>query len=102
MSRLHLNTTVEEMAWLMCEGNPGALNVALSLMNGDDFHYLLMCDTLELYGARLYMFAHDCCGNDKAKMKRVIDLWQRGVITADEIRDHVSRSKPFEEEGGPS
>ena len=100
MSRLHLNTSFEDMAWLMSEGNPGALNVVLSLLNVDDFHYLLMCDTLELYGVNLYLFAHDCCGDDKARMKRVIDSWQRGGIAADEIHDHVSHSKPFADDSG--
>lgn len=103
MSRIKLNSSLMDVAMVMSEGNPGALNVVMALWtNGDPFafHCLLMCDTLELYGARLYMFAHDCCLGDMGTLKKVIRAYQRGEITKAEINEHVGdvggRGKPFE------
>ena len=82
----------------MSAGNPGALDMALALVKRDP-HLLFMCDTLGLYGARLYMLWNDCCGRDIEKVDRVITAWQRGQLTDEQIHAHVSggRGKPFDE-----
>lgn len=100
MSRIHAFMNPVQMANVMCEGNPGALNVIMKLMDPENFHLLLMCDTLELYGTRLYMFAHDCCGDSVETMWNVIREFQAGRISKEEIAAHVDDpsgyGKPFE------
>ena len=98
MSRIHLSDSVTDMMMKMCEGNPGAMAVCMELLKGD-FHYLLMCDTLELYGEKLYMLWNDCCGRDIEKMKKVINLWQKGALSKEAIHKHLEGGygKPFEE-----
>lgn len=98
MSKIHLSDSVETMFMKMSEGNPGALSVIMELLRSDSFHYIIMCDTLELYGEKLYMLYNDCCGRDIEKMKNVIDDWQHGKISKEEIHDHLSSAygKPFD------
>lgn len=101
MSRIHLSDSVTDMMMKMCEGNPGAMAVCMEFLQGDFeyFEYLLMCDTLELYGEKLYMLWNDCCGRDIEKMKKVIALWRQGVISKEAIHQHLDGGygKPFAE-----
>lgn len=98
MSRIKLTDTMVEVCMKMCEGNPGAMEFALALVNRDP-HLLLMCDTLGLYGEKLYMLWNDCCGRDIEQVDRVITAWQRGQLTDEQIHAHVAGGygTPFDE-----
>ena len=98
MSRLHLTDTVFTIVEKMCEGNPGAMQVCMELLNNDPA-YLLLCDTLELYGEELYMLWNDCCGRDLPKMKKVLDAVRTGKISEATVHEHLKGGygKPFEE-----
>lgn len=97
MSRIKATDNIGDVVWKMCEGNPGAMNVALAMIQ-EDFHLLLMCDTIGLYGSKLYMFSNDCCGDDMQKVKNVIRAWQRGEISSEEIHEHLAGGygRPFD------
>lgn len=98
MSRIKLTDTMVDVCMKMSEGNPGAMTTALALVDRDP-HLLLMCDTLGLYGEKLYMLWNDCCGRDLPKMKKVLDAVRTGKISEATIHEHLDGGygKPFAE-----
>lgn len=103
MAKLKATDTTMDAALKMSEGNPGALQVVMNLMqdpNPHGFMRLLSCDSIGLYGSKLYMLWNDCCGRNMVKFNAVIDAWQQGRISTETIMEHVSGGwgTPFEEE----
>lgn len=93
--RINLMMTTMDALMAMTEGNPGALVASLALIekapaiDPDDFMgglgKLLACDTLGLYGPRLYMLHNDVCGSDLTKMIAVLRAWQLGFVTKEQV-----------------
>lgn len=94
--RCKLTDAISDVVFKMSEGNPGAVNVCLAMLDKNP-RLLLACDTLGLYGENLYKFAHDCCGDDFGEIERVITAWLNGQISAEKIHDHVFQAygRPF-------
>ena len=98
-TRLSDTDGIMEITMKMSEGNPGALNAIIGLMQKPDgIMYVLACDMIGIYGSRLYMLWNDCCGRSFDKFIRVIKGWQAGKLKAEEILEHVSGGwgTPFE------
>ena len=105
MSKIHACDSIRDIIFKMSEGNPGAVCATMELLHSD-FHSLLMCDSLGLYGVKLYMLWNDCCNRDVSLVRKVMIAWQLKRITTDEIYAHLAGGygKPFElenpKEGG--
>ena len=96
MARLAATDTVMDACVKMSDGNPGALTFCMALLNELPMGLLHM-DTIGLYGSQLYMLWNDCCGRDMGEVKKVIQNYCAGILTAQEIRDNVSQpyGNPF-------
>ena len=105
-SRIDLNDNFAQTITKMCEGNPGALNVLISIMKKyeNDFNkifpVLCVIDTMHLYGSHLYMLWNDCCDRDLNKTLKVIDYYCQGKINDNDINERiksVGRGKSFDD-----
>lgn len=68
--KLTLDTSVKDAIIIMSEGNPGAINVMMSLLNADyDVGVLLLLDMddMNLRGSRIWIAFKDHCGSNLAK-----------------------------------
>ena len=98
MARIHITDTIQDVIFKMSDGNLGAATVVFGFLK--DFHdltYILDCDTLGLYGEKLYMLWNDCCGRDTKLAMRIAQF-----ASIDDIRTHINydggRGFPFTEE----
>ena len=73
--KLTADMSTMDMVMTMCEGNPGALNVIMQMMNDPrSFMDILLCDSLDIRGSKLYMLHNDCCEKNKQLIKEIIEL----------------------------
>ena len=99
MSKIKLFDNPMSIIEKMSEGNPGAMAFCFeALKDPADLHILLMCDTLGLYGPKLYMLWNDCCDRDIAKVRKVIKEWQSGRLSKEEINKNLDggHGRPFD------
>ena len=88
--KLTANTSAMDMFMIMSEGNPGALNVLMQMMNDPrDFMDILLCDSLDIRGSKLYMLNNDCCGRDINKFRRTLMMLRSGVFTDKQIHQNL-------------
>ena len=71
----------------LAEGNPGALNVCMNIIeSGPEIDPigglgpLLSMDTLGIYGSRIWMLYKDVCGEDLPKTLAILRAWQLGFL----------------------
>jgi hypothetical protein len=93
--RIKLNDSVTEMFFKLSEGDLGALNVLMEAFKQSPtidpdcrlkgFGILLMCDTLGLYGSRIWTLYKDVCGSDLVKFIAVIRGSQLGLCNVNAI-----------------
>ncbi len=96
--RITADMTVQQMIIAMCDGNPGAMNVLISIMKqggqvdpDDAFQGLgtiMTMDTLGIYGHRIWGLYKDVCGQDLAKtiaMTRAHQLGQLAGVTKEKL-----------------
>ena len=60
---------------------------------------LLFCDTLELYGSKIYMLWNDCCNRDIKEVDKVLRNCQMGNLSKEAIHKNLNqgRGTPFED-----
>jgi len=98
MSRIQLENTITESLAKMCEGNPGALTVCMKLLKEGEkidpqgafggFGVVMMLDSLEIYGSRIWQLYKDVCGEDLVEVWAIIRAWQLGHLSSEKI-DHA-------------
>lgn len=91
MARIKGTDTPMDVVVKMVDGNPGATSVCMRLIqegNAIDpgsslggLNIILMLDTFEVYGSRIWMLYKDVCGEDIVKTTAVIRAHQLGIIT---------------------
>ena len=98
--RVQATMTFDEVISAMSEGNPGAIE-CIALMFLDDPYGtmldLLLLDSLEIYGSKLYMIWNDCCDRNVKKMKKTLEAFRKGQFSKEEIHKNLSEvyAKPF-------
>ncbi len=96
--KIKFNMSTFEMAMVMSEGNPGALSVVMEMMKDPrGFMGILLCDSLDIRGEKLYMLHNDCCDRENEKFYRTLKMFNSGVFSTKEIQDNFSlvRAIPF-------
>ena len=96
--KISANMSTLEMIMIMCEGNPGALNVIMQMINTPSgFLDLLFCDSLDIRGSKLYMLHNDCCGRDNDKFNRTLMMIRCGFFSDEQIQSNLDlvRAIPF-------
>lgn len=94
-TRINLSDNLMEIVTKLSEGNPGALNVLMGIVDkfkNDTVKILknfLIIDTMNLYGSHLYMLWNDCCDRDLDKTLKIIDYYCNGKITDNDINERI-------------
>lgn len=99
MSRIELADSTMSMILKMVEGNPGATTACLDLMSKSpaidpdsamgEFSTILMLDTYEIYGPRIWMFYSDVCGRDCKKVIALIRAVQLGLMSLQTLQHAI-------------
>ena len=100
MSKIDLHDSMMDIVTKMSEGNPGAMAFVMEVITSVEMgliKIILPCDTIGLYGSKLYMLWNDCCNRNINEVIRVIEAWRTGKISSREILNNVSqgRGTPF-------
>ena len=91
MERLRLDDTIFDVARKLSEGNPGALQVLMSMLDRgatidpDDFMggmgALVHLDSFGIYGPRIWMLYKDVCGGKLADTIGLVRACQLGFVS---------------------
>lgn len=90
--------SVMDMVMTMSEGNPGAIQILAQMMNDHRrFIDILLCDSLDIRGSKLYMLNNDCCGRNMDKFDRTLMMLRCGVFSQEDIHKNLEliRAIPF-------
>lgn len=82
----------------MSEGNPGAMEILSEMINDAKMSiYILLLDTLEIRGSKLYMLYNDCSNRDYIKFENTILLIKMGKFTKEQIHFNLDQTRaiPF-------
>lgn len=103
MGRISLLDTMEETIFKFSNGNPGAMQALIELLNLSPekmFQNLLTLDRMELYENKLYMLWNDSCDRNVEKMQDIIKAYRNGRIKKSDIDERikeVGRGKKFDD-----
>ena len=87
--KLTIDMTVYDMIYTMSEGNPGAMEVLMEMMSDTRlFMDILLCDSLNIRGSKLYMLYNDCCGKNKDKFARTLKMLRSGIFSSEQIQSN--------------
>ena len=99
--RIGLKDTTTDVVTKLSEGNPGALSVCINLLKNTSNHdpdaimggtgSLLMLDTLNIYGSRIWMFYKDFCREEIGTMILMLRAFQLGFVTRLELNTAIDR-----------
>jgi hypothetical protein len=95
-TKIEMTDSLEDMMFKMSEGNPGALNVCLQMLQDGEqidpdsamggLGAILSLDTLRLYGSKIWMLYKDVCEQDLSKMLAVLRGCQLGYVSGEQVR----------------
>ena len=89
--KIKSDMSVYDVIRVMSEGNPGAMKVIMEMLQEPTgFLKLLVLDSMDIRGARLYMLHNDCCGRNMKKFNRTLELLNYGVFSHDEIMANLN------------
>lgn len=101
MSRIKITDTIQDMLFSMCDGNPGALNVLMGILTQgstidpdnafEGIGPIMFLDTLEIYGSRIYMLCHDCCGKNLVAMLTMLRAVQLGLYSGEQLNEDIGK-----------
>jgi hypothetical protein len=102
MTRLVLEDTPFNVLQKMSEGNPGALKVCVDIMEkGNQIDHdsasrclgaLLILDTCQIYGARIWMLYKDVCGEELVKIIAIIRAYQLGLLDLGKLNHAIDNN----------
>jgi hypothetical protein len=100
-SKIELTDSIQDVLFKMSEGNPGALTVCLGILEHGDkidpddvmggLGVILSLDSLELYGAKIWMLFKDVCEKELPQMLGLLRGHQLGYVTAAQIHHAVEK-----------
>lgn len=96
--KINRNMSIMDSAMIMSEGNPGAISIIMDMITTPTGSLdLLLLDSLDIRGSRLYMLHNDCCGCDPDKFSRTLMMLRCGVFTTEQIHANLERYRalPF-------
>ena len=96
--KLGLDMSMFDIVFTMSEGNPGALNVVMQMLEDPSLTLdLLLCDSYGIRGSQLYMLHNDCCGRNNDKFRRTLKMIRCGIFSREQIKENLNlpRAIPF-------
>ena len=98
-TKIQLTDSIQDVLFKMSEGNPGALTVCLGILEHGEkidpdnamggLGVILSLDTLQLYGAKIWMLFKDVCGKELPQMLGVLRGHQLGYVTDAQVHHAV-------------
>lgn len=90
--KINGDMSIQEMVLVMSEGNPGAIAVIVDMLTkSSGFFDILMLDSLDIRGSKLYMLHNDCCSRDSAKFERTLMAIRHSVFTTEQVHNNLER-----------
>lgn len=94
--KLTSSMSVMHILMAMSDGNPGAMNVILNMMNDSrSFMDIFLLDSLGIRGAKIYLLFSDCCEKNNEKFKRTLMMLRSAVYSEKEINANFDLIKPI-------
>ena len=97
-TRLTTEMNFLDLLNIIGEGNPGAIEVIMKTLKSDKGEKdLLLLDTKDIRGEKLWKLYSDCCGKNMFKYKRTLMALQSGIYSNEQIQGNLSlqRAIPF-------
>jgi len=100
MSRIKLTDTTASSIAKMCDGNPGAMNVMMEMVQSNDIDpsafmgglgKILSLDTLGIYGSDIYVLHNDICQGNMILTFAVLRSHQLGFLSGPLLKDACSK-----------
>lgn len=97
--RIKLTDNIMDVVLKMSDSNPGAMNTLMQIIEygrtesiqGGGLRYILLLDSLGIYGTDIYVLNSDICNRDIPKMLAVLEAVQFGLFSGDVLRDASHR-----------
>ena len=99
--QLKPNMDMIEMIMTISEGNPGAIKVIKEMLKKPNgLMDILLLDSLDIRGSKIWLIYNDCCNQDMNKYNRTLKALIGGAFSEEEIQENLelgrtSRSIPF-------
>jgi len=102
MNRVQLTDNTVTVITKMCEGNPGAMNVMIEMLDSKSNYIdpdafmggmgkILSLDSLGIYGSDIYILHNDICERNMIKTFAVLRAHQLGFLNDSLLKDACSR-----------
>lgn len=79
-----------DMMMVMSEGNPGALNILMQMMqNPRSMMDIFLLDSLDIRGSKIWMLYSDSCSKNPGKFNRTLMALRVGAYTQEEIQGNL-------------
>lgn len=99
MARITILDDAKSALVKICEGNPGAINACCRMIKEgaavypyvDGWEYIILLDTLEIYGSDIYVLWSDICQRDTQKMIAALKVAKIDAYKADVLKDACHR-----------
>jgi len=97
LGRIELNDSVVDAVVKLVEGNPGAMQACMCLIDNaeridpqsalDPYGPLLSLDTHGIYGSAIYVLWNDKCDRDPRKMIMLLRSVQLGFLPVEKLKE---------------
>jgi len=99
MARITILDDAKSALVKICEGNPGAINACCCMIKEgavvypyvDGWEYIILLDTLEIYGSDIYVLWSDICQRDTQKMIAALKVAKIDAYKADVLKNACHR-----------
>lgn len=92
---INSNDSLQTVVIKMSKGNPGAVNVIMEILTEGEkidpkmmfggLGFILIMDSLNIYGEKIWMLFKDVCKQDLEKTLHLLRGFQLGFITKDQL-----------------
>jgi hypothetical protein len=101
--RITLTDNLQDVVIKLSEGNPGALNVCMCIMQDDNkidpqnmlggLGTLLSLDTHSIYGSHIWLFYKDVCGENLTNILGVLRGVQLGILPESQLKTAIEMAE---------
>ena len=82
--------SIMDLMMVMSEGNPGALTVLMQMIQDPRGSMdILLLDTLDIRGSKVWMLYSDSCGKNEGKFNRTLMALRCGAYSEEEIQENL-------------
>lgn len=88
------NMDMIEMIFTISEGNPEAIRVMKEMLkNPNGLMDILLLDSIDIRGSKIWLIYNDCCNQDMNKYNRTIKALIGGAFSEEEIQENLELGK---------